>query len=133
MTFQNFSEYQGPQAERFTQPSMTVPDMSLDIRTLVERYMRGDRVKTFQTSNVPADSIIPSDFERMDLVDKAVLSRQLSDFVATSRGKLMSAREVKRKQRFEDIVSARVKAALVPKDDSQPPSVDFDLPKKGNA
>lgn len=79
-------------AEKTSGISMTVPDMTLSLRDLINRHKAGGKVNTYGASYDEGRNI-PPDLERMDKVDRAVLARQMSDFVATTRGRLISARE----------------------------------------
>jgi len=91
--FANQCNYQKPNGEIFTLPSNTVPDMSLSLRDMLNRHMAGGKVKTFQTTNVPADSLVPVNFERMSALDMAELKQQTADFIATTRGRMQTARQ----------------------------------------
>lgn len=75
-------------------PSQTVPDMSIDIREMMNRHKSGGRVKTFSPVYVnPDQTLIPLDFERMDKVDRQQMANQLADFVKVGRARLISARQ----------------------------------------
>lgn len=100
----NRSTYRAPRGEVFTKPSLTVPDMQLSLRAMLDRHLHGSSVKTFQTANVPVDSMIPINLERMSKIDRAELSQGLSDFVVTTRGKLQTARQARQKAEFDSIV-----------------------------
>lgn len=71
-----------------TLPSMTVPDMSLSLRDLVERHKKGLNVKTFS----PVYSEKNVGLEKLDKIERAELVTKLADFVSTSRGRLLTGR-----------------------------------------
>lgn len=72
-----------------TLPSKTVPDMTLSIRDLVDRHKAGLNVKTFS----PVYSERNVGLEKLDKIERQQLVNDLADFVATSRGKLMTGRQ----------------------------------------
>lgn len=105
--FTNFRRYSLTSNSRLESnlgTSVTVPDMSIPLRTLIDRHLQGGKVKTFRGTYVPDSSLVPTDFERMDSLDKAQLLKELPDFIATSRGKLISSRQARE--------AAAAKAAL---------------------
>lgn len=112
--FSNQSNYVGPVSEKFTLPSKTVPDMSITVRDMLNRHLNGGSVKGFQTTNVPLDSMIPIGFEKMDIFDRAELKVQVADFIATTRGKMQTARAAREQeilmQKATDAAEARILA-----------------------
>lgn len=98
----NFDSLGSDVRELFTLPSKTVPDMSLSIRDLVDRHKKGLNVKTFS----PVYSERNIGLERLDKIERAELAMQLSDFVATSRGRLLSARQKVKQDALEAAVIA---------------------------
>lgn len=87
-------------------PSLTVPDMSISLREMVARHESGGRVKVFRPEYVAEDSLIPIDFERLDLQDRVELSRKTADFIATTRGRMQTLRmqreqEARERQQYE--------------------------------
>lgn len=104
--FVNQCNYTAPMGEVFTLPSRTVPDMQITLREMVDRHLRGGKVKTFAPVNVPDDSLIPIGLERMSSIDKAVLAGQVADFVATTRGRMQSVRMARQRAEFDAYVAA---------------------------
>lgn len=78
--------------ERNYMKSVTIPDRTMTMRQLIERHQSGGTVKTF--SPVFTDSeLLPDNFERMDNLERAKLLKDLGQFVVTTRGRLMTARQ----------------------------------------
>jgi len=111
--FVSHANYPGPTGEKFTLPSLTVPDMTITLRDMLNRHLHGGSIKTFQTTNVPPNSIVPDNFERMSAIDRAALSQDLADFVATTRGKMITAKEAKRRVEFQKQVDEAAAAKVV--------------------
>lgn len=108
----NSFNYQGPFGERFTLPSSCVPDMSVSLRDMLNRHNSGGTLKQFQVSNVPPDSIIPVDFERMSSIDRAQLSLDVADFVATTRGRMQTSRRAREQAAYEERIKEAAAARL---------------------
>lgn len=82
-------------------PSMTVPDMSLSLRDLLNRHKSGGKVKVFEPVYTGENSMIPDGFERMDQMEKVELAKNVADFVRTTRGRIISAREAAKRAAYE--------------------------------
>jgi len=96
--FTNFRRYSITSNKRLESnrgTSVTVPDMSIPLRTLIDRHLQGGKVKTFRGEFIPVDSSVPITLERMDPLDRAQLAKELGDFVSTSRGKLITAKQAR--------------------------------------
>lgn len=63
--------------ETFTGPSLTIPDQSLSLKDLLERYVMGQSVETFQGHYNGEDHDVPLGIERMDQLEKLDLARQV--------------------------------------------------------
>jgi len=61
--------------ERFTLPSKTVPNMTLSLKELLERYVRGQDVSVFDGS-YDADDDMP-DISRLDQMERLDLARNI--------------------------------------------------------
>lgn len=79
--------------ERGFSPSKTVPDMSLSVREMYERNKVGGLTSVRPVFYSVGSNVLPENFERMDKVERAALLKALPDFIANSRGRLISARE----------------------------------------
>jgi hypothetical protein len=62
--------------ENFTQPSKTVPNMTLSLKELLERYVRGQDVSIFEGS-YDADQEDMPDVSRMDQMERLDLARNI--------------------------------------------------------
>lgn len=112
--FTNFRRYtltHNSQLESNFGKSVTVPDMSIPLRTLIDRHLSGGSVKTLPGKFLPDNTSIPLDLERMDAVDKAQLLKSLPDFIATSRGKLISRKQAREAAAREAAAAAAAAAA----------------------
>lgn len=56
--------------------SDTIPEMTLDLRTLVEMYTRGQAIPVKQPQFID-DPLIPDDFEMMDEVERQQLANDI--------------------------------------------------------
>jgi len=106
----NQTNYKPGKKSRNTMPGLTVPDMSLSIRDLLNRHKAGGRVKVYEPVYVGEESIIPPEFERMDKFQRAELAKQVADFVATTRGNIVSARQAAKMAQQEAEIIARYEA-----------------------
>jgi len=93
-------------------PSNTVPDMSLSLRTLLDRYTRGGKVKTFEPVYADSTSRIPVGMENMDKFERWDLSKQLGDFIEVERGRLITARQAREQAAFKASVDKAVAERL---------------------
>lgn len=73
--------------------SRTVPDRTLSLRQLIERHNSGGQVKSFLPQYLGEASVIPVQFERMSLVERAQYAKDLPQFIADGRGRLITLRE----------------------------------------
>jgi len=103
--FRNSSTYVEPEAETFTLPSLTVPDMTLTIRQMLDRHLHGGNVKVYPGS--VANSAVPVNLERMSALDRADLAQRNADFIATTRGQLVTAKEARKRAEFDALVEKR--------------------------
>lgn len=82
-----------PRSEEFNLPSKTVPDQTIPFRELVDRHLNGKNVKTFTPAYTGPEPSMSDGIERMDKMERQMFSRQLSDFVADARGKLITRKQ----------------------------------------
>lgn len=66
--------------EVFTLPSKTVPNMTLSLKELLERYVRGQDVSIFEGSYDADDGDMP-DVSRMDQLEKLELARSIKQSI----------------------------------------------------
>lgn len=101
-------------------PSLTVPDMSLSLRQLLDRHKSGGNVKTFSPVYTDGFDLLPDGFERMSKVDRAQLLLDTSDFISTTRGRIITARESRQRDRLEAARIAASSPAVPPPDVPSP-------------
>lgn len=90
--------------------SITVPDQDIPLRTLLDRHLKGGQVTQYKPVYLGDDQTVPDGFERMSVIDKAVMAKGLSDFVSTTRGEIMSRREAELRAAKEAEVIAAYEA-----------------------
>lgn len=86
MTIRNFMNYKEEKAKVFTQPSQTIPDQTMSLQTILERYAKGLPVggmknPIFEDSDI--DDYIP-DPKTMDLAERqqfAKNAKQESEYI----------------------------------------------------
>lgn len=92
-------------SQSFTGISLAVPEMSLSLRDLLDRHLRGGNVKTYNP--VYRSDRFP-EVEKMDKLQLFDLAKQTADFIANKQGKLVSARAAAlRNQRKAELDAAR--------------------------
>lgn len=69
-----------------TAPSMTVPDQSLTIREIMQRYARGIPLDSGRVPMYQEDDEFVPDLERMDLAEIEAYLDDLKERITTSRG-----------------------------------------------
>lgn len=104
----NYAEESVSRFERNGLPSVAVPDEGLSLRDLIDRHMRGGKVKTF---NPVFDDTTPAGLENLDAIERQVVSRQVADMIKTTRGKLMTARDARKRAADEAAIIAKHEAS----------------------
>lgn len=61
-----------------TKPSMTIPDQTLSMKDLVDKYIRGEHVEVFQGTYSDEDF---SEFDTMDKMEKLEYARQVGEVI----------------------------------------------------
>jgi len=69
------------------EPSQTVPDMTLSLQELVERYTRGQSVATFTPVYYGEDEEF-ADVSRMDPIERIEYARYIREQISTARHSL---------------------------------------------
>lgn len=110
--FVSHANYVPPVSRTVYSPSRTVPDMSLSLRDMLNRHLNGGAVKTFQSVNVPVGSRIPINLEMMDPFEKAELAERNADFIATTRGRMQTARAAREQAELLAKATAAAEARL---------------------
>ncbi len=91
----DFTEQQG---EVNTLPSMTIPDQTMSIRTIVDRYTRGLPVTGFTPVYDGEDHYIP-DIKTLDLVERQEMADKIREEVES-----LKSRQWKKPQDVENTV-----------------------------
>lgn len=107
MIFSHVNANKRNKLERNYQVSRTIPDRSLTLRQLIDRHNSGGRVKSFDPVFLGESSVIPAHFERMSLVERAEFAKKLPDFIADSRGRLMTMRDARIKAEKEALAAQK--------------------------
>lgn len=94
-------------------PSKTVPDMVLPLRTLIERFTRGQQVQQFNPVYLGEDTLVPADLERMDPVDRLIYAQQLRAEIESARKKNYQLQEQQKQKLFNKKIQTRVEDAEV--------------------
>ena len=91
-------EYQEQKGEVNTLPSMTIPDQTMSIRTIVDRYAKGLPASAFTPIYEGEDFYMP-DPKTLDLVDRAELLENVKQEVES-----LKSRQWKQPQDVENTV-----------------------------
>jgi hypothetical protein len=84
----SYIQKQSEQEEKSSmEPSQTVPDMTLSLQELVERYTRGQSVATFTPVYYGEDEEF-ADVSRMDPIERIEYARYIREQISTARHSL---------------------------------------------
>lgn len=89
----------------FTQESLTVPGQVLDLRTIRDRYSRGQSVVSYAGEY---DSPLPPGYENMDKIQKLEYARQVKTNVEEIRKAVEEKERLATEKRRQDDISAEV-------------------------
>jgi len=116
-----------PLGEVNTEPSLTVPDMSLPLKTLLTRYRR-DGTEFLEGVYTGDDPDLPDNFEHMDKMARIDFARENAARIAKGRASLdsrnQSANEAAFKAKFDAAIAAemeKIKTAIPPPDKQKKP------------
>jgi len=95
-------------------PSLTVPDQTMSIRTILDRYaqglpIQGQQPNPFYDTDEISEGI---DIRKMDLVDMQQLAEKNKEILGQYKKGLDARNKAKKKQEFEEEVARRVKAEI---------------------
>lgn len=97
----------------FTQPSLTVPDQTMSIRTIMERYARGLPTENLKTPLYDVDELSQGvDLRKMDLVDIQEMSKAHKKTIGKHKDDLKKADDKKKSDLLEQEIQKRVQDAL---------------------
>lgn len=86
--------YKPKPGKRITAPSMTVPDQTMSIREILDRYARGLPIEGQKVPMYDGDEFVP-DIAHMDLVDVDEMRRNNADRILHIQKNLNKERTVK--------------------------------------
>jgi len=100
----------GRRGEVFTKPSVTVPDMSIPLATLLSRYRMGTPVPLAQGVFSNGDDIVPAGFENWSEQEKADFLRGVQKEAGEAKGRMQDREAAKSKAAQKAAFDAAVKA-----------------------
>lgn len=83
--------------ETFKEPSLTVPGQTLSLRDLLDRYVRGGEVATFNPVYTGEEEDYP-DLERMSEMDRIDYANELKAYIEDERVKIVKRRGAKKEE-----------------------------------
>ena len=101
------------EGEKFDQPSLTVPDQTMSMRTLMERYARGLPLDNMKKPLYDVDELSTGvDLRKMDLVDIQEMTMDHKKLIKGHKDKLERKEKQRQHDMFETEVTKRVNNAL---------------------
>lgn len=105
--------YTGCKGEFFTEPSLTVPDMTMSMRTIMERYAKGLPIDNQKTPIYDIDEMSEGvDLRKLDLVDIQEMTEKHKEVLNAHKEETEKKRSKKERDEFEELVNTRVQNAL---------------------
>jgi len=89
----NYSNYKPSKGEVFIKPSLTVPDQSLPLKTLLERYVRGGDVVQFPAVYTGEDDNI--ELDKLSTIERVELLNEIRNGIAQTRMRLQEEQKQK--------------------------------------
>lgn len=93
---QNFiTKYKRPatRLQRFAMPSLTVPDQTMSLKTMVTKYAKGLPISAPSMNGKFTDNDLAIDFEKLDLAEQEEAIYRVSDELSNVKGKIHKERE----------------------------------------
>jgi hypothetical protein len=81
--------------QTFTQPSLTVPDQTIPIKTMVQRYAKGMPFNAPDLGGIFTDDEVAQDFEKLDLVEQEESLLSAADELTDIKGKITKDKQNK--------------------------------------
>lgn len=101
--------YNGAPGKIFTQPSLTVPDQTMSIRTIMERYARGLPIDGQKTPQYDVDNLSTGrDPRKMDLVDIQVMTAEIKQTLKNEKNRIAKADAKQKEDDLEKIIQDRI-------------------------
>jgi len=105
----------------FTEPSLTVPDQTMTLKTMVTKYVKGLPIAAPQLNGTYTDDEDATDFTKLDLADQEQIilraSEELTEHKATLTRKQQKEAADKLKEaenKDKEIAELKAKLALTP-------------------
>jgi len=93
------------QGYTFTEDGLTVPGQVLDLRTIRDRYSRGQSVTSYPGEY---DSPMPVGWEKMDKMQRIDFARRTRETLTTIQDAVFQKERLKAEKRRQDDISAEV-------------------------
>lgn len=107
MKFQNIINYEQKPGKKFTQPSQTIPDQSLSVRTILERYasglpINGSKSPIFEQTDEPTKGINPRTLDLVDIQQMQIDNKEEIERLKQQAQDEIQAKKDKKRQEQED-------------------------------
>lgn len=116
--------YKAQKGEMNNKPSMTIPDQTMGITELLQRFTRGQSVATFEPiyefeDDVPMEDMIDMpDISKLDVFDKMELGRQVQEAIKDTREKLV-ARYIEAQEKKDKKIADKASKQKKPSETSE--------------
>lgn len=87
---------------RFTTPSMTVPDQTMSLKTMVQKYVRGLPIAAPDLHGEYTEDIIAQDFTKLDYATQQEILLERADELSDIKTRVNTERAEKAKQAQEN-------------------------------
>lgn len=88
--------YEQPEGQIFTDPSLTVPNQTMPLRELLERFTRGEAVALITPNYTGEEETL--DLERLDEMDKLDLMREVTEGIKETQTRIDRRKKEKAKK-----------------------------------
>lgn len=78
---------------RFTKPSLTQPDQTMSLKTMVTKYVRGLPISAPSLNGIYTDDDVAEDFEKLDFAEQEERLFNASDELSNLKGKITKQKE----------------------------------------
>jgi len=95
-------------------PSITIPDQTMSIRTILERYakglpIQGEKTNPFYDTDEISEGL---DLRKLDLVDMQELAKKNKEIIGQHKKGIEARKKAKEKTDYENEVARRVKLEI---------------------
>lgn len=103
MFVKKYNGYVPARGRTFEQPSKTVPDQTMSLRTILDRYARGLPISGNTSKPLwEGEEVDPLDFNNLDLAEREELINQRKDELAELSGRIARSRKKKTSEGGKD-------------------------------